>query len=51
MLKNLEDKTLSVMWTVTEGTNDLYSIYLDGQLYMSHLLFDEFYPIYRRLLK
>lgn len=51
MLKNLEGKTLKVMWTVTEGTNDLYSIYLDGQLYMSHLSFDEFYPIYRGLLR
>lgn len=51
MLKNLEGKTLKVMWTVTENTNNLYSIYLDGQLYMSHLSFDEFYPIYRGLLR
>ena len=49
MLKNLEGKTLKVMWTVTEGTNDLYSIYFDGQLYISHLSFDEFYPIYKGL--
>lgn len=49
MIKNLEGKTLPVMWTVTDGTDDLYSIYVNGRLYRSHLPFDKFYAIYKGL--
>jgi tricorn protease-like protein len=52
MLKNLAGETLPVMWTVTPDTdNNLYSIYLDGQLYRSHMDFDTFYPLYRELIR
>lgn len=38
-----------LVWTVTPGTTDLYSLYVNGWLYRSHMNFDEFYPLYRQL--
>lgn len=36
-----------IVWTVTPGTNDLYSLYVGGNLYRSHMPFEEFYPLYK----
>jgi len=35
-----------IVWTVTDGTNDRYDLYLNGVLMYTNLSFEEFYPLY-----
>ena len=37
-----------IVWTVTEGTNDRYDLYVAGVLKHTNLPFEEFYPIYKK---
>lgn len=37
-----------IVWTVTEGTNDRYDLYVAGVLKYTNLPFEEFYPIYKK---
>jgi len=36
-----------VVWTVTEGTNDRYDLYLNSVLAYTNLTFEEFYPLFK----
>ena len=35
-----------IVWTVTEGSNDRYDLYVAGVLKYTNLPFEEFYRIY-----
>jgi len=50
MITNLVGEYRPVIWTMTPDSNGLYSLYIEGSLYKSHMTFDEFYPIYVRFV-
>jgi len=46
-MTNMTQDALSVMWAVTEGTNDRYDLYLRGVLMYTNMTFEQFYPLFK----
>lgn len=39
-----------IVWTITDGTNDRYDLYINGILAYTNLAFEDFYMVYNRAL-
>ena len=47
MMKKWTQDNRYIVWTMTEGSNDRYDLYVAGVLKYTNLTFEEFYPLFK----